>query len=237
MNTHYLNIKHARGFTLVELMVTLVITSLLVLGAGGFLAASHKSNSVQTAVSGLNANGRFALNQISRDVRLAGYRDSDWQLGGITQPINAFTLTDGSSEGSDQLTLRYEDDRDCAYAPPVAGSGGIVVNDYIVDSNTNTLMCNNQVVASGVESMRVYYGRDTDNDGVPNRWVRPISFGGGGDVSDVVALRVHLLTVTNGAKLSEEAQSYYFDNQMRQAEDDGQIRREYSTTIATRNQF
>ena len=110
----------------------------------------------------------------------------------------------------------------------------MVSNNYVVDTNTNTLLCNNQVIASGIESMVVYFGIDSDDDGVPNRWLRPDV---AADLSDAVAVRVHLLTVTNGSKLNEGPQTFYFDNQVRETEGDGQIRREYSMTVATRNQF
>ena len=220
-----------RGFTMVELMVTLVITSILVLGAGGFLQAAHQSNIVQTAVSGLNSNGRFGLSQIARDIRMSGYRDSDWQLGGIAQPIMAETF--GDAEGGDTLQLRYEGDRDCAFAPPPAGAT-TVTNLYRVSDNDRTLLCNGQVIASGVEQMRVYFGRDTDNDNVPNAWIRA---GNAFDMTQVVAVRIHLLTVTQGVDVAVGEAGYYFDSQTQQGGDDGQIRREYSMTVATRNVY
>ena len=54
-------IMRNRGFTIVELMVTLAITSILVLGAITFLASADKSNRVQSALSSLNVSGRFGL--------------------------------------------------------------------------------------------------------------------------------------------------------------------------------
>jgi hypothetical protein len=44
-----------------------------------------------------------------------------------------------------------------------------------------------------------------------------------------------LLVVTAGNDVGTGAQAYYFNNSLQPAVDDGQIRREYSTTIALRN--
>ena len=221
-----MNIHASRGFSLIELMITLVITSILVLGAGGFLAAAHKSNTVRTAVSDLNTNGRFGLDQMARDIRMAGYRDSDWQLGGL-----GTVLVGTPTEAGDQLEISYEGARDCSFAPAV---GGLVTNLYAIDGANETLTCNGEVIATGVQDMRIYFGRDTNNDGVANSWIRtgiPI------DMEDVVAVRIHILTASSDNDIASGAQAYFFDGDMQQAIDDGRIRREYSTTIATRNTF
>jgi type IV pilus assembly protein PilW len=219
-------IMHSRGFTIVELMVTLAITSILILGAGGFLASAHKSNNVQSAISGLNASGRFGLDQVSRDIRMSGYRDSDWTLGAMDDVI---TATDGlSTAGGDSLTVRYEGARDCTFA---LAAGGIVANTYQVTNGV--LQCNGQPITGGVQDMQVYFGEDIDNDEVANRWLSPST--AGLDMTRIVSVRIHLLVRTNGNAISSGPQAYYFDNALQDAVDDGQIRREYSVTIALRN--
>ena len=78
-----------------------------------------------------------------------------------------------------------------------------------------------------------YFGEDTDSNRVANRWLSPGT--AGLDMSRVVSVRVHLLARTNGVPVSSGPQAFYFDNAMQAAVDDGQIRREYSVTIAMRN--
>ena len=63
--------------------MTLAITSVLALGAVTFLANADQANRLQSAISGLNVSGRFGLDQLSRDIRMSGYRDSDWTLGAL----------------------------------------------------------------------------------------------------------------------------------------------------------
>lgn len=219
-------IIRTRGFTIVELMVTLAITSVLALGAVTFLASADQANRLQSAISGLNLSGRFGLDQLSRDIRMSGYRNSNWTLGAIPNAIDA---TDGAaSAGGDSITLRYEGTRDCTFALPVAG---IITNTYQVVNGS--LECNGQPVTGGVQEMQVYLGEDTDNNDVANRWLSPGT--AGLDMTRIVSVRIHLLVRTNGNAISSGAQAYYFNNAVQQAVDDGQIRREYSVTVALRN--
>jgi len=217
---------HRRGFTIIELMVTLAITSIIVLGASTFLASAHKASLVQTALSGLSVSGRFGLDQMARDIRMSGYRESDWMLGALN---NVVTAVEGfPAGGGDSLTMLYEGARDCTYA---LAPGRIVSNTYQVTDGI--LECNGQPITRGVQEMQVYFGEDTDNNRVANRWLSPGA--AGLDMSRVVSVRIHLLVRTNANDISSGPQAYYFDQQLQAAVDDGQIRREYSVTVAMRN--
>jgi len=221
-----LTANRSRGFTIIELMITLVITSVLILGSVTFLVSARKSNQVQSALSDLNSSGRFGVDQIMRDVRMSGYRGSDWTLGPLDDVL---TAVDGdSADGGDSLTVVYEGTRDCAF---VVAPAGIVTNVYqVVDG---TLQCNGQSVTSGVQEMQIYFGEDTDANDVANRWMSPGT--AGLNMARVVSVRIHLLARTDGNNVSTSAQAYYFNNAQQDAVDDGQIRREYSVTVALRN--
>ena len=215
-----------RGFTIVELMISLAIGMVLILGATSFLATTDRSNRLQSAVSGLNISGRFGLDRLARDIRMSGYRDSNWAMGPLN---NVITATDGlAADGGDSITLLYEGTRDCAFA---LAPGGIVTNTYQV-LNGN-LECNGQAVTGGVQEKQIYLGEDTDNDGVANRWMSPGT--AGLDMTRLVSVRIHLLVRTNGNNISAGTQGYYFNNAQQADIGDGQIRREYSVTIALRN--
>ena len=151
-----LRTNRSRGFTIIELMITLVITSVLILGSITFLMSARKSNQVQLALSELGSSGRFGLDQIARDLRMSGYRESDWTIG----PLDTVVMADDreSEVGGDTLSISYEGFRDCTYAQRWTGVdndgdgvddgrvAGIVLNVYQVGDGE--LECNCPVYPS-----------------------------------------------------------------------------------------
>lgn len=61
----------ARGFTLVELMIALAIGLLLVAGIGSLFYGVNRSNAMQERLATLHEGGRFAVNRIEQDLRMA----------------------------------------------------------------------------------------------------------------------------------------------------------------------
>lgn len=223
---HMSPVRTQRGLSLVELLVALVITGTLLVGVVTVFSSSSRAGRTQMVIAGLNDSGRSAIDTLARDLRLAGYRESNWMQGAISDPIAA---TDGDpDDGGDTITIQYEGPRDCTFA---AAPGGLVTNVYAVVDDE--FQCNGQTIAAGVEQIQVYFGEDTDNDGVANRLLAPGT--AGLDLTRVVSLRVHLLVRSNSVNAAAGAQTYFFDNAMQPAVGDGQVRREYSLTVALRN--
>ena len=69
--------KHARGFTLVELMISLVLGLLVTLAAGALLVSANLGFTAQTEAATVDSAGRFALEAIERAVRQSAYVDWD----------------------------------------------------------------------------------------------------------------------------------------------------------------
>ncbi|MDR3388344.1 MAG: PilW family protein [Rudaea sp.] len=61
----------AKGFTLIELMIAIALGILLSLGLVSLFGATSKTNRVQQMMADVQDNGRFAITQISNDLRLA----------------------------------------------------------------------------------------------------------------------------------------------------------------------
>ena len=70
------------GLTLVELMVSLVISMTIVIAASSFYLGSGRSRDSQEAASILQDNARFATEIITRNIQQAGYQNYIWSTQG-----------------------------------------------------------------------------------------------------------------------------------------------------------
>lgn len=66
-------LRYARGFTLIELMVALLIGTILMLGLVQVFAASRAAYQLSEGLGRVQENGRFALDFLQRDIRMAGH--------------------------------------------------------------------------------------------------------------------------------------------------------------------
>ncbi len=80
--------RAARGFTLIELMISLTLGLLVLAAISTILVNTGKANREQMALARMQENGRFALSRISADLRMAGaqYCSSfSTEVGSVTQ--------------------------------------------------------------------------------------------------------------------------------------------------------
>ncbi|MEH6814744.1 MAG: prepilin-type N-terminal cleavage/methylation domain-containing protein, partial [Motiliproteus sp.] len=68
------NYNKQQGVSLVELMISLVISSLLMLGVFEVFLGSSNTDRVAHAFARIQENGRLAMDILSRNVRMAGYQ-------------------------------------------------------------------------------------------------------------------------------------------------------------------
>ena len=88
LNRHRCN----SGLTLVELMVAIAISLLLTVAIGGVFLSSKSSFRYQDALSRVQENARFAMEKMSRDIRIAGYNG----CGSLSTVANVVTGGTGS---------------------------------------------------------------------------------------------------------------------------------------------
>ncbi len=70
----HLRLMHRNaGLSLIELMIALAISSILVLGLVEVFAASRTAYQLSTGLARVQENGRFALDFMQRDIRMAGH--------------------------------------------------------------------------------------------------------------------------------------------------------------------
>ncbi len=65
--------KHNKGFTLVEVMISMVISLILLLGVSQIFTSNKRSQNIAGGLARVQENARFALKKISADMRRAGY--------------------------------------------------------------------------------------------------------------------------------------------------------------------
>lgn len=133
-----------QGFTLTELLVSLVISSILMLTVSTFLIAGKASWKKQLQLTSSQEIERFAVLQLRRAIRQASavMIDSD----------------------QDQLILNYvaqEGSRNCLGQLQEAGES--YIDRFHVSDDQ--LRCNGQGLISGLASIQFSYGMDKNKDG------------------------------------------------------------------------
>ncbi len=235
--------RRSAGFSMIELMVALVI-GLIALGVlVTIYLNSSQAVRFQNSVLRVEENGRFAIDLLSRTIRMAGY----------DQPLNTFIVdapglkgTNDESgalislpnlkSGADTVSVRYEGGtkiRDCL-------GNTVAENSYVtavfgIDTNDN-LVCgtspsNSTAVVEGVEDMHLLYGVDLDGDGVANKIVRP---GNVTDWSQVVSVRLRIL-VNSVSNALGSVDTVCLGCRHFTGTADRMIRAEYQTTVGIRN--
>lgn len=177
----------ARGFTLIELMVGMVIGMLLLLVVSAIFLSQRLTYRTQSDLDEIQENARSIGQLLQREARQAGFNDVTvlTNFGGA-QVVDA--ANDGGLNASDSLIFRY-----FGFSAPGAGAGaadgtivdcaGNVVDNATLRTDTFTiandaqnqpwLQCNGTPLFPGVEYFQVLVGEDTDGDLAINRYVGP----------------------------------------------------------------
>lgn len=90
-----------KGFTLIEILVSLAILGIVLAGIYSVYTMQHKSYIVQEQVAEMQQNERIALQMITRDIRMAGLGLEACPEAGVV------TFQDGGAAGPDTITLAY----------------------------------------------------------------------------------------------------------------------------------
>lgn len=76
--------KPATGFSLIEIMVALVLSSVILIGVFTIMTSSKRTYALQAELAKLQENARFAMEEIAYNLRMAGYAGCSQKL-----PTNA----------------------------------------------------------------------------------------------------------------------------------------------------
>jgi type IV pilus assembly protein PilW len=234
LNSHS---RSQRGFSLVELMVSLTI-GLLILGGVMKIFQSQRANyQLQQAMESVQESGRFLMDFVGADLRMTGYpRDST----NVPTPITG--VEGGGVNDSDSVTIQYESTTNCGGDDT---GGTMTQNQYLIQNSgaTPQLVCIGTIttgtqtytLVENAEQMQLLYGEDTDStmDGYVD------VFRNADNVTDwtrVVAVRIAWLIRSSLDVGGSEVVSHRLLNEIPVGPySDGRLRRVFATTITLRN--
>lgn len=124
--------KQQSGFSLIELMVAIVISSLLIIGVTEIYSRSFFADRDNTELAYMQESGRLALEIIGQDARRAGFQgctdsSSENSLSGVALPEGAVAWSDN------RLTFVYFEPTDRAL--DVCGNGSWKTVTYTSSAN------------------------------------------------------------------------------------------------------
>jgi type IV pilus assembly protein PilW len=225
------------GFSLVEIMIALLIGLFLLGGILQIFSASQQTYRMQRNLSRLQENGRFALDFITHDIRMAG----NWGclIGTNTDITNNIGVTPVDN-GTDTIAIKAAFEvpptirclssvtTDPTYLDP---SSTIAYKIYTLPNANPTLYKTTNGIwgplIEGIENMQILYGIDSDGDYAANYYVPAFA-----NMTQVVSVRISLLVVTLDDHLTTQLMTLTFNGI---PYTDYKIRRVFNVTIALRN--
>jgi type IV pilus assembly protein PilW len=247
------------GFSIVEIMIAMLIGSFLTGGLIQMFITTKNTNKLQDAVSRLQENGRFAIEAITQDTRMADYfmecSTANNDAAAITGTNNDNNSTNYILDGTDTITLRQTtgtcDNRitniftyfvrlGISNQPGLYKTTIVQQNGIVISTATDELI-------EGIENLQLLYGVDTDAPvvtdtadevfGTPNYYVTADNVVQGDyDWSNVVSVQISLLARTTDDNVTLQAVPYTY-NGVTTTPTDKRVRRVYTSTITLRNRL
>ena len=240
----------ARGFTLVELLLVLVLSVFLMAGLVQIVSAASSSFRLQENQAEVMENARHLMSTIGAMVRQSGFSPEPWneeypRLGLMEETADQVTSK------TDRLVLRYWSDTNCFdNRNPVVDEVGqpeFFIRESLLDLNSRsdlTHTCrygpddsalvtqiNHQGFIQNVESFQLLYGEDTSGDGTVNHWAKG---GQWASADGVLAVRIGFLLRSTDAVVEATPQTYSILDQPYTASADGRLRQMFVFTTVIR---
>ena len=209
-------LKSQNGLSLVELLIGITLTAFIAAAMISLFVNSKQSYRINENMSRLQENARFAVAFISRDLRMADYREcvtSDRRADAIAGENNT------GLNGSDAITIIWQTNA-CTAADT------IVTTDYTIQTGASgapalfrSVDGVDQELVEGIESLQILFGEDTDDDNVPNYFVDSSSVT---NMARAISVRFTLVARTLESGLTSDGQ---------------RVTRGFTSTITLRNRL
>ena len=195
------------GMTLIELLIALAVGAILMAGLYRTLIGQHKTYTVQEQVVDTQQNVRAAIDRMTTEIRMSGYRKevlaSAGNVGGFTKVINPGNNADNIGKSDDQVTVIIGDKAITYKLQWDTGDPSVPVLVRVENGVS-------EVLADNIEALQIKYtlknGTVTDSPGDPD------------------TIRMVSLAVTARTKMGDP-----------QLGGDGYRRRDLSSVIVVRN--
>ena len=251
-------IKQQRGLSLVELLIAMALGLLLTVGALQMMLSSQGLYRTTDSLSRIQESGRFALDFLAKDIRMAGY-NTEYLVALYNEPCGAsFTscTEDGGGATSDRIGIMLEPSRsvDCLgnavaddvvnvyYLKAVNGISSLYCRG--LNPISNTWNSGEQPLVDGVENMQILYGikkvnniKGSEEEGALEYIETYVPASPTLDFTSVATVRIALL-VNNGqvnGNGDKASRSFTLLNAPQQDFDDKHQRQVYTSTISINN--
>tara|TARA_Y100001934_G_C12371255_1_gene786448 strand:+ start:1549 stop:2307 length:759 start_codon:yes stop_codon:yes gene_type:complete len=243
------------GFSLVELMIAMVLGLLLLAGVVNVQISSKETFQTSDDLSRVQENGRFALDILASDIRMAGYRPPEngntphYFLTDACDEFNPCT-SDGGGNDSDRIAVQYDPDSNSDCFGNAVGDTDLVVNVYSITfaDNVNSLSCRSwnastggwvsaaRPLIAGVDNMQALYGI---KNSLGTSVTRYVSADRVTDWTQVQSVRIAVL-VARGTQFGQSearARNYVLLDSPTLTFNDRHNRRVFTTTVTLNNAF
>ena len=205
-------VRAQHGFSLMEVMIGVFLSTLLMSGIVQLLGGSVSVYRLQLSQGQLAESGRYARDVLATHITQAGYQPEPWQNQPDLPALTDETL-DGGLQPGDQLGLQRWSMQNCyGNDNPIKGNDGqpafhLLQTRFKVNASNNlAITCrygpdasnlitqiNNYGLVEDVESMQVLYAEDRDGDKTADSWVTGQAWQ---QESNIRAIKIALLLST-----------------------------------------
>ena len=220
--------NRSAGFTLIEIMISLIVGAFLIGGVLQIFLNTQKTYRMQENLSRIQENGRFALEFISRDLRMADYRAcySDASVATAVSGTNNSTSAP-PAVGTDTIKVTWKTNACSAAATTESREYRIQSNGLRRDIGDGNGF---QELIENITDLQILYGVDigdgtpgnTDRDGTPDYYVDAATITVP-DWSKVISARITLTAQSNDTNLVTSG--------------DTRLHRTFKTTVLLRNRL
>jgi type IV pilus assembly protein PilW len=236
------------GMMLIELIITMALSALLILGLVQIASAASSSTRLQRNQAQIQEHARLAVYTLTDVIRQTGFTPQPWSEQ--YPPLGlAENSLDNVSKSSDRLAVRSWSDLNCFnnLNPEMDSSGNasFFIREFVFDLNSDngltqqcrfgpsltklTTQVRRQGFIQGVESFQVLYGQDSDLDGNIEAWVKA---GQWSDSRNILGVKIGLLLASQDAVTVKESKNHVVLDSMLRKPADGKLRRVIQFTAA-----